>query len=85
MNSEAPQITFIMCCYLVLNSLSCILCLYHHGNCIPQDLVQKMLHVDPQKRVSLQQVLNHSWIAHRDQLPQLKLTLQEAALVKVPQ
>ncbi|KAI0207595.1 Ribosomal protein S6 kinase 2 alpha [Lamellibrachia satsuma] len=45
-------------------------------------LVQKMLHIDPQQRMSLQQVLNHPWIANRDQLPQLRLTRQDASLVK---
>lgn len=42
-----------------------------------------MLHVDPQTRISLQQVLNHPWIANRDELPRLQLTLQDAHLVKV--
>jgi len=48
-----------------------------------QHLVQKMLHIDPHQRMSLQQVLNHPWIANRDQLPQLRLTRQDASLVKV--
>ena len=42
-----------------------------------------MLHIDPHQRMSLQQVLNHPWIANRDQLPQLRLTRQDASLVKV--
>ena len=42
-----------------------------------------MLHVDPHARVTLQQVLNHPWIANINTLPQLRLTLQDAQLVKV--
>ena len=48
-----------------------------------QELVQKMLHVDPSQRISLQQVLQQPWIAKRDQLPQLRLAHQDANLVKV--
>ncbi|EHB14652.1 Ribosomal protein S6 kinase alpha-6 [Heterocephalus glaber] len=33
------------------------------------DLLSHMLHVDPHQRYTTQQVLKHSWIAHRDQLP----------------
>ncbi|XP_060071671.1 ribosomal protein S6 kinase 2 alpha-like [Ylistrum balloti] len=47
-----------------------------------KDLVQKMLHVDPQSRLTATQVLNNSWIAHRETLPHLRLTLQDAQLVK---
>lgn len=47
-----------------------------------KDLVQRMLHVDPHQRSTLQQVLNHPWVANRDNLPQLRLTLQDAHLVK---
>ena len=28
-----------------------------------------MLHMDPQQRYTTEQVLKHSWITHRDQLP----------------
>jgi serine/threonine protein kinase len=48
-----------------------------------QDLVQKMLHVDPGSRLSATQVLNHPWVAQREALPQFRLTLQDAQLVKV--
>ncbi|KAK3097834.1 hypothetical protein FSP39_013613 [Pinctada imbricata] len=47
-----------------------------------KDLVQKMLHVDPNSRLSATQVLNHPWIAQREALPHLRLTLQDAQLVK---
>jgi hypothetical protein len=42
-----------------------------------------MLHIDPHARISLQQVINHAWVANRDELPRLQLTLQDAQLVKV--
>ncbi|XP_025132762.2 ribosomal protein S6 kinase alpha-6 isoform X4 [Bubalus bubalis] len=34
-----------------------------------QDLLSHMLHMDPQQRYTTEQVLKHSWITHRDQLP----------------
>ena len=42
-----------------------------------------MLHVDPAQRIRLEQVLQHDWIVHRDRLPRLHLSLQDAQLVKV--
>lgn len=42
-----------------------------------------MLHIDPHRRLNATQVLNHSWIAQRESLPHLRLTLQDAQLVKV--
>ncbi|XP_061033697.1 ribosomal protein S6 kinase alpha-6 isoform X9 [Eubalaena glacialis] len=35
----------------------------------PEDLLSHMLHMDPQQRYTTEQVLKHSWITHRDQLP----------------
>ncbi|ELT94418.1 hypothetical protein CAPTEDRAFT_229226 [Capitella teleta] len=49
---------------------------------LAKDLVGKMLHVDPHQRITVQQVLKHPWVANRDQLPQLRLTHQEASLIK---
>uniref|UniRef100_UPI00398ECE6E ribosomal protein S6 kinase alpha-3 isoform X5 n=1 Tax=Pristiophorus japonicus TaxID=55135 RepID=UPI00398ECE6E len=43
-----------------------------------KDLVSKMLHVDPQQRLSTAQVLRHLWIVQRDKLPQLHLNRQDA-------
>jgi serine/threonine protein kinase len=40
-----------------------------------QDLVQKMLHVDPSRRLSATQVLNHSWVAQREELSDRQLVL----------
>ena len=40
-----------------------------------QDLVQKMLHVDPSRRLSATQVLNHTWIAQREELSDRQLVL----------
>ena len=48
-----------------------------------KNLVKKMLHVDPAARIRLEQVLHHDWIVHRDKLPRLHLSLQDAQLVKV--
>lgn len=50
---------------------------------LAKDLVARMLHIDPHHRITLQQVLSHRWVASRDQLPQLRLCLQDAQLVKV--
>lgn len=49
-----------------------------------QDLVSKMLHVDPHQRLTAALVLRHPWIVHWDQLPQYQLNRQDAPhLVKV--
>lgn len=51
-----------------------------------QDLLSHMLHVDPHQRYSAEQVLKHSWITCRDQLPHFQLTRHDAPhLVKVKQ
>lgn len=43
-----------------------------------------MLHVDPHQRYTAAQVLKHSWIACRDQLPHYQLNRHDAPhLVKV--
>lgn len=47
-----------------------------------KDLVSKMLHIDPQRRLTAKQVLNHIWITKRDLLPQSQLNHQDAHLVK---
>ncbi|KAF4095799.1 ribosomal protein S6 kinase alpha-3 isoform X3 [Onychostoma macrolepis] len=43
-----------------------------------KDLVSKMLHVDPHRRLTAAQVLKHPWILHRDQLPKYQLNRQDA-------
>uniref|UniRef100_A0A3B3Q1Y4 non-specific serine/threonine protein kinase n=1 Tax=Paramormyrops kingsleyae TaxID=1676925 RepID=A0A3B3Q1Y4_9TELE len=43
-----------------------------------QDLVSKMLHVDPHQRLTAAQVLRHPWIIYRDQLPKFQLNRQDA-------
>ncbi|NXY75126.1 KS6A3 kinase, partial [Glareola pratincola] len=43
-----------------------------------EDLVSKMLHVDPHQRLTAAQVLSHPWIVHCDQLPQYQLNRQDA-------
>uniref|UniRef100_A0AAY4DN27 non-specific serine/threonine protein kinase n=1 Tax=Denticeps clupeoides TaxID=299321 RepID=A0AAY4DN27_9TELE len=44
----------------------------------PEDLVSKMLHVDPHRRLTAAQVLRHPWIVHKDQLPKFQLNRQDA-------
>lgn len=48
-----------------------------------QDLVSKMLHVDPHQRLTAKQVLRHPWIVQRDKLPNSQLPHQDPKLVKV--
>uniref|UniRef100_A0A8C3AY68 non-specific serine/threonine protein kinase n=1 Tax=Cyclopterus lumpus TaxID=8103 RepID=A0A8C3AY68_CYCLU len=43
-----------------------------------KDLVSKMLHVDPHRRLTAGQVLRHPWVMHRDQLPKYTLNRQDA-------
>uniref|UniRef100_A0A2D4NRR2 Protein kinase domain-containing protein n=2 Tax=Micrurus TaxID=8634 RepID=A0A2D4NRR2_MICSU len=43
-----------------------------------KDLLSHMLHVDPHQRYTAEQVLKHSWIACRDQLPYYQLNRQDA-------
>lgn len=42
-----------------------------------KDLVLRMLHVDPMQRWNALQVLQHSWIAARDSLPDLRLSIHD--------
>lgn len=48
-----------------------------------QDLVSKMLHVDPHQRLTARQVLKHRWIIQRDKLPNSQLPHHDPKLVKV--
>ncbi|XP_062844332.1 ribosomal protein S6 kinase alpha-1 [Trichomycterus rosablanca] len=43
-----------------------------------KDLVSRMLHVDPHKRLTSSQVLHHPWIVHKDQLPKYQLNRHDA-------
>lgn len=47
-----------------------------------KDLVSRMLHVDPHRRLTARQVMHHEWITKRDLLPQSHLNRQDAQLVK---
>lgn len=58
--------------------------MFNHIACFPQDLVSKMLHVDPHQRLTAAQVLRHPWIVHKEHLPKYQLNRQDAPhLVKV--
>jgi len=53
---------------------------------LAKELVARMLDVDPRRRISLQHVLQHRWITLRHQLPQLpqmRIVVHDAHLVKV--
>ncbi|XP_062510728.1 ribosomal protein S6 kinase 2 beta-like isoform X2 [Corticium candelabrum] len=43
-----------------------------------RDLIEKMLHVDPHKRLSANQVLQHPWIQGRNALPDKKLAFNDS-------
>ncbi|XP_020838863.1 ribosomal protein S6 kinase alpha-1 isoform X2 [Phascolarctos cinereus] len=47
-----------------------------------KDLVSKMLHVDPHRRLTANQVLQHPWVMQKDKLPQSQLSHQDVTLVK---
>lgn len=64
-----------VCCLHAPLITSCPLCL--------QDLVSKMLHVDPHQRLTAKQVLQHPWITQKEKLPQSQLSHQDLQLVKV--
>uniref|UniRef100_A0A8C8M715 non-specific serine/threonine protein kinase n=1 Tax=Oncorhynchus tshawytscha TaxID=74940 RepID=A0A8C8M715_ONCTS len=48
----------------------------------PEDIVTKMLHVDPHQRLTAPQVLRHQWIVNQEQLSQCQLIRQDVQLVK---
>ncbi|XP_070317716.1 ribosomal protein S6 kinase alpha-2 isoform X4 [Odocoileus virginianus] len=47
-----------------------------------KDVVSKMLHVDPQQRLTAVQVLKHPWIVNREHLSPNQLSRQDVHLVK---
>jgi p90 ribosomal S6 kinase len=47
-----------------------------------KDLVQKMLHADPKRRIHISDVLAHIWITDRDKLPRTKLNHGEVWRIK---
>ncbi|XP_006882844.1 PREDICTED: ribosomal protein S6 kinase alpha-2 isoform X2 [Elephantulus edwardii] len=47
-----------------------------------KDVVSRMLHVDPQQRLTAVQVLKHPWIVNREYLSQSQLSRQDVNLVK---
>lgn len=55
----------------------------HISRLSPQDIVSRMLHVDPHQRLTAPQVLRHPWVVNREQLSQSQLSRQDAQLVKV--
>ncbi|XP_076976943.1 ribosomal protein S6 kinase alpha-2 isoform X3 [Tamandua tetradactyla] len=50
-----------------------------------KDVVSRMLHVDPQQRLTAVQVLTHPWVVNRECLPQSQLSRQDVQLVKALQ
>lgn len=48
-----------------------------------KDLVRKMLHMDPHRRPTATQLLQHTWLTARLQLPNHPLTLQDSSQLKV--
>ncbi|XP_076976947.1 ribosomal protein S6 kinase alpha-2 isoform X7 [Tamandua tetradactyla] len=48
-----------------------------------KDVVSRMLHVDPQQRLTAVQVLTHPWVVNRECLPQSQLSRQDVQLVKI--
>lgn len=58
-----------------------------HGNWLAvsdqaKDLVRMMLHVDPNRRPTAEQVLNHPWLQQRHQLPHARLAMPGGADIK---
>ncbi|RZF32667.1 hypothetical protein LSTR_LSTR004095 [Laodelphax striatellus] len=47
-----------------------------------KELVRKMLHIDPHRRPTAAQVLQHPWLVHRQTLPTHRLHIQEASVIK---
>lgn len=48
----------------------------------PQDLVQKMLHIDPNQRPTAALILQHPWVTNRSFLPDSKLAIKDTSLKK---
>jgi len=46
---------------------------------LAKDLLRKMLHVDPAKRLSAAQILQHPWLRNKSSIPDRKLTLNDTA------
>lgn len=44
-----------------------------------KDLLRRMLHIDPSRRLSAAQVLQHSWLRHKSSLTDRKITLTDTA------
>ncbi|CAF1038971.1 unnamed protein product [Didymodactylos carnosus] len=45
-------------------------------------LVSSMLDIDPRKRPTARDILNHSWLSNLDRLPDQKLTIQDCNIVR---
>lgn len=46
---------------------------------LAKDLLQRMLHVDPSRRLSAAQVLQHQWLRNKSSIPDRKMTLNDTA------
>jgi len=47
-----------------------------------KDLVKRLLHVDPNQRLSASQVLNHPWIKTKQSLPTNKISIHDSLTIK---
>lgn len=48
-----------------------------------KDLVKRMLNLDPRQRISSSNILKHPWITNSENLPDIKLAIQDGDNVKV--
>lgn len=55
---------------------------WRHISFQAKDLVQKMLHPDPKRRINISDVLAHIWITDRQKLPHTRLTHGEVGSIK---
>lgn len=83
--SDAAKVWEMSCLFVLMGAdLTAAPATSSEVHCVfPQDLVSKMLHVDPHQRLTARQVLRHPWIVHRDKLPNSQLPHHDPKLVKV--
>lgn len=55
---------------------------WNHISLEAKDLVKRMLNLDPRKRISSSNILKHPWLTNSENLPDIKLTIQDGENVK---